>query len=804
MKIKSQSHIAIDVAPGTLADGASKCHNLLPMTAAEQYLSVGADRLTLLEGNYRPIHHLDVGDGYTMLLLLSGTDLYSLLIDDPEHLDEGVLTHVATLDAVPHCVTHAAGVVYLMIDDGAFRVDYDEPSGEWIALGVMPQLPGVRIAATNLTPFSATVEVRQLTGSYSHWQGSLTKTDLNNLTADLLDAYSRLKNDAFTSGFFLQPVLARYHLFDDDDNLLYSSSPTMVSAPDGFQCVDKLTLTTADFATLDSYALTATGYRLEVQAEALTDSPWTDVVARVEVEVTPILDPIDTAASAQCRLESIDASMGHVVAYMPGTSVTMVATAAPRVAMIRKALATFVNVATPLATFANPFRGGIAATRLSPPTYTATAVAATAQRFTARCVRNCGDVVAWGNVSMLRPFPPSMAEIATECDASTGYWRGCVSVTFASGEERVVWSGYSEGAAPLSLSPLLCYPGADAVEMTVAVVCGDRCVRQSFPLTPLAGTDYAYYLDASLASVPLTTEVSSYIVPSRYVVPRPMRGSVAVSSLDAPLLLTATRIIAEGDVVALTPAVRSSSSWDFARTHLYAFSTSGIYATSINAARTTVAAQVLDTRRVTDGKAVAYTGGGVYAEASGDLIAIAGSKSAVVRHGVSLSHLAWDSEGGLLWGVDTLQGVMRLYDIEQGKEMTADVASGTELYSAGGLLLTADGSTLSAVNYSSAATRDVQWCRTIHLPDPRQRLASATFFLSASQFDGTISIRAHGGAGDAYSCPVATFTVEGEVNAPISVNLVAPPRPYITIDVAASVASDFYFHHLILTTTKAQ
>lgn len=804
MKIKSQSHIAIDVAPGTLADGASKCHNLLPMIAAEEYMSVGADRLTLLEGNYRPIHHLDVGDGYTMMLLLSGTDLYSLLIDDPEHLDEGVLTHVATLDAVPHCVTHATGVVYLMIDDGAFRVDYDEQSGEWTALGVMPQFPGVRITAANLTPFSATVEARQLTGSYRHWQGSLTTADLNNLTADLLDAYSRLKNDAATAGFFLQPVLARYHLFDGSDNLLYSSSPMMVSAPDGFQCVDKLTLTTADFATLDSYALTATGYRLEVQAEAFTGSPWAGVVARVEVEVTPILDPIDTAASAQCRLESVDASMGHVVVYMPGASVTMVATAAPRMAMIRKALATFGNVALPLATFANPFRSGIAATWLSPPTHPAAAIIATAQRFTARCVRNSGDVVAWGNVSMLRPFPPSIAEIAAECDASTDYWRGCVSVTFSSGEERVVWSGDGEGAAPVGLSPLLCYPSADAVEMTVAVVCGDRCVRQSFPLTPLAGTDYAYYLDASLAPVPLTTEASSYIVPSQYSVPRLLRGSVAVSSLAAPLLLTATRVIADGDVVALTPAVRSSSSWDFARTHLYAFSTSGIYATSINASRTIVAAQVLDSRRVTDEKAVAYTGAGVYAVASGDFIAIVGSKSVVVRHGVSLSHLAWDSEGGMLWGVDNIHGVMRLYDLELKREMTTDATAGTELYSAGGLLLLADGSTLSAVNYSSVATREVQWRRTIHLPDPRQRLTTATFFLSASHFDGAISIRAHGGAGDAYSYPVATFIVKGEVNAPIGVTLVAPPRPYITIDVTAAVASDFHFHHLTLTTTKVQ
>ncbi len=789
----------IDVSASTIANGATKCHNLIPFRDNDEYLVPVYDLQGRLIGNFIPIHSFDVGDDSEMLLLLSGVELYSCLIVKDE---TSALTLLATLDAAPHCVANFGDTVYLMTDDGPFRLDYDEQTGEWNVLGLMPQFPAVGIVADNFTPFSADVASRQLTGSYAHWQGSLNKNDLRNLTSDLLDAYSRIKQDALAAGYFLQPVLARYHLLDDKGKLLYSSSPTMVSSPDGFQCVNPLTLSTADFSAIESYTLSATGFRLALSASALEDSPWAGVVATVVIETTPIIDPVDDKLPAQCRLEAVDSTAGNIVAYMPGTSVTMVAAAGSRVELVRKNLAIFPMVASRVASFPYPYVSGISKTLLPTPSHMVEAIVPDVCRFTAHCATVSGDAALWGNVALLRECPPSIAQLASSGGDDGGYWRAMVSVSFAPGDECVVWSGEGEGGCPLMLSPLLCYPHEDAVEMTVAVSCGGKVARHSFPLSAIPGSGYACYIDSALVPIRLQHEVSSFIIPSQNTSPRLEKGCMAVSRLDSPLRLTALAKAVDGDVVAVTSAVRSSSSWDFARAHFYAFATTGVFAISVNAARDALSAHLIDSRKVADKRVVAYMANAVYAVASGDLVAVTGSKATTLRRGVSLSSIAWDRGGGLLWCVDSGASVLRLFDFENNSVTTADATEGVVVYHVGGKLMLADGNSLSTVNYASHGCNKIEWSHTIHLPDPMRELRGVTFFMSASRFDGTLSVRAHGGAGDMDSCLVTALEVIGEVNSPVAARIAAPPRPYVTIAVEGEVSPDFRLHHVQLLTGK--
>lgn len=405
-------------------------------------------------------------------------------------------------------------------------------------------------------------------------------------------------------------------------------------------------------------------------------------------------------------------------------------------------------------------------------------------------------------MALLRELPPLIAQLASSVGGDGEYWRAMVSVSFASGDECVVWSGEGEGGCPLMLSPLLCYPHEDAVEMTVAVSCGGKVVRHTFPLSTLSGSGYACYIDSALVPIQLRHEVNSFIIPSQNTSPRLERGCVAVSRLDSPLRLTALAKAVDGDVVAVTPAVRSSSSWDFARAHFYAFATTGVFAISVNAARDALSAHLIDSRKVADKRVVAYMANAVYAVASGDLVAVTGSKSTTLRRGVSLSSIAWDSGGGLLWCVDNSASVLRLFDFENGSETTADVTKGVVVCHVGGKLMLADGNRLSTVNYASHGSHKIEWSHTIHLPNPMRYLQSVTFFMSASWFDGTLSVRAHGGAGDMDSYPMTALEVKGEVNSPVAARIVASPRPYVTIVVEGEVSPDFRLHHVQLLTGK--
>lgn len=86
---------------------------------------------------------------------------------------------------------------------------------------------------------------------------------------------------------------------------------------------------------------------------------------------------------------------------------------------------------------------------------------------------------------------------------------------------------------------------------------------------------------------------------------------------------------------------------------------------------------------------------------------------------------------------------------------------------------------------------NIKWSHTITILNPRQRISLASFMISASQFNGTISLRCHGGADDKNSYPITTLNINGAINAPIPMRIITPPRPYITIEIAGNSSSDF-------------
>lgn len=85
--------------------------------------------------------------------------------------------------------------------------------------------------------------------------------------------------------------------------------------------------------------------------------------------------------------------------------------------------------------------------------------------FTAQCATTSGSTVVWGNITPIRINGyPLTAFAATTKD---GQWRAATKITFANGDEAVVWQSSGSGGAPDMLSPFISYPAGDAVKMTI-------------------------------------------------------------------------------------------------------------------------------------------------------------------------------------------------------------------------------------------------------------------------------------------------------------------------------------------------
>ena len=781
----STTHI---IASTTRCDESTSCHNFMKSQSGD-YLSPAPLPIEIVEGNFTPFHHFTHHDGHTTIFLLAGNTLATVTYDGN---DLSAPVEIAHLPFTPHCGVNVGNTVYLMTDRGAYRVDYNEHINQWVDMGLMPQFPAVKIIATTPTQFSVITPSFTLSGNYSHWQGSLNNADQRLLTTTLLNAYSSLQNDASIAGFFIQPVMARYHLLDKNDNVLFSSSPVLVSAPSGFQCVNQLSLSSNDFTSVNSSTITAIGFQIGIETQALVDSPWAEVVANVVVETTPILDPINHKALAQCRLVATSTSLGEIKAFMPGASTTMVATTAPQENLIKNAIATFCSIASPLIKLPQPFINGIKVTAITPPSHFDVAINESPSLFTARTSAQSGDVVLWGNIAQLRPLAPSIGDIIASVNGSSGFWRAFVSVKFHNSDDIVVWNGEGESNCPSTLSPVLAYPHSDACEMTIAISCGGSIVRQSFPLTPLAGSNYAIYLHPSLAPFAIIDEAQSFIIPTQHTSLAIDWGKIAVSHASHPLLLTSSQQIGEGEIKVITPAVRSSSSWDFARTHLYLFTTAGIFATSVNAARTKISAHIIDSRSVADAHSVAFANNAVYAIASGDLLSISGAKASMLIANCGFASLAWhNATHSLLCATDS--NYMVLYDPTCNSKSTCDAPPGAHLYNMSDAPLLYNNESIYAMRPRSSLI-NVKWSHTITINNPCQRISLASFLLSASKFEGTISIRCHSGAGDENSYPITSMSINGAINAPIAMRMIAPPRPFLTITIDGKASADFAFH----------
>ena len=793
-----------------------ECQNLRLMTdtKGEKFLTPVGELRQIAEGDYRPLlthHH---ADGSSSLFLADG-NVVSVVEVDRTLTPTTSPVPLVTLSSPPTAMVSVDATTALIFTADACRyADYDGTS--WSVRADLQQFPPVSIRATDTHWFSSVVADRTLSG-YSRWEGHLNADDTTAVTADLLHAYTEICTSASASHYYLQPVVARYRLVNHCGTTVFRSSPVVI-APEGLQCVDAITanVTTAggQFKNLSSYTVAALGFRLAVNVASSLADNWKTVVDRLVVEVSPQFNPIDAKGLAFTRMENATSSSGILRMMLPGAD-SASATVRARIA---SSLAALDTVLTPVANIVSPFDAAVNSPQVdidllytSQPMLTSLKVSAktaktkareavlltNAFRFGAEVAEIVGDDLILASPTAHRSIGFSPFSFVTAASPDDGTWRAYVRVRLSDGNVVVnSFAGY--GPEPTVLSPLLTYPSADAVEMEIAVKGSDGVVRKDvFPLTPIVGAEMSVWLADTLSPLSLPISAVPYIVPAATLIPIAMPATIAVAKVPSPNVATAAVTVADGRIVAVTPSRRSSSSWDFARLHLYAFATSGIYTVAVHSARDALTATLIDRRSVASRSAVAIGEREVFAIAGGDLVSVSSSTVTTIEGGVSAEALGFDPHFGELWMVDSGGNVT----IRTATGYYRRTLSATRIDSVGGTLFVADGTSLAVAGDEGFSVVDVAWRHRAYRSEifvcpfpptsPPPKINSVTWRTNADIVDARFAVDGDNGSGEAVR--MLELSVSGAVDYPIVARTHFPVRLYTTFSFTGSVDTTFRF-----------
>lgn len=515
------------------------------------------------------------------------------------------------------------------------------------------EFPPVRFAvARDVSLVRADIAPRKFSDTDSSTQTVPGADDIKRLSNDLASAYSGIMNSATRTGKLVQPVLARYCLFNKHDALLFVSPPVLLAAPDvSFQLTDTISIPISTDGTKRSgFNVQAAAYRAECIIPA--HAPCPDV-AYMTVELSSQLDPVDCGQTPVCHIQN-DPSGGKCISCrMPGVSDT---TDLNR--LVRNAIENINSIFMTVARFENPFdngesksfainhvSGGKSATSACP---VADSELFIPHAFSAGSIAVNGGQILFGNISRRR----FKGYDIIMCTAETGSsdWAAAVAVSFRDGEERVVQ--YSEGSSsnPLSLNPLLSYPSRDAVQMTVYLRCGAASYRRSFPLKAAVGARIAYYLADDLMPISFSGHESEiFIIPAENVVNRRFPGTLISADLSAPHLPVDIAGVTNSAITHVCNAVGANSGWEQTRSRFYIFTAEQVLAASFGKSLTLGNINAIDNSGIScRSQAVAVSGKGIYYLHRNRLLLLRGVKCAEIT-ATDANLLAYDSSRGELW-----------------------------------------------------------------------------------------------------------------------------------------------------------
>jgi len=623
---------------------------------------------------------------------------------------------------------------------------------------------GLMLRPRELGTVRHVIASRKLRGSYGQGSTTLEARDVADLTADLKAGVAALEARARILGGGIHPRLARAVVRDLSGNIMAAGMPLLLMPAAGLTPTVIITVSAADGSTGD-IELTATAWDIEAVWAAGGKPAGVD---SVEVVASEGLSPVDAAAPLTCRRAGLATSGPKFEIALPGFPLGRGAYN-PLVPKIVKALDRFMNT--------GGTRCGICRRGCLLPSYRRCRLDSSPGRTAANGTLQVAAAPRRMAVACVSPLNHAVS-------AGPGSWSGAVATVYGhSGEDvsrpRVERRTFSMSSMmPLTLSPLVVVPDGDAVSHTIAVGSGGV----TLPMTS-AGA-YSYYLASDLEPIALTATVPS--LPAANPASSPSTAAaVMVSEVTAPSMpLLATALEAGTEILAVTPAARSRSAWDFGRAHFYLMTTAGIYAMAVNAARTRIDTSLIDPRAVNAPGAVAVTPRGVVAASGRSLLLVTGTAATDVATLESpAAGLGWDNSRSEL-RIIMADGSAWIADAAFGSMSRCDF-SPEAFHADGGALYATGSNTVYRVDAPELMRRltEIEWSREIDVPAGKSAVA-VRWDVTGSAILGTFDIVSDLGS------RLLRLNVDGRLVAPLPARFLAPRRCRLVARISAQVSAD--------------
>lgn len=260
-------------------------------------------------------------------------------------------------------------------------------------------------------------------------------------------------------------------------------------------------------------------------------------------------------------------------------------------------------------------------------------------------------------------------------------------------------------------------------------------------------------------------------------------GLIGVARAAEPLALRLKERICEGQILRITIPAGNGGGWNYGRQHFLAFTTSGIYAVSIDSSLKSLSAAPVSPESIVRPDGVAVGPEAVYcATARGKLLKLTGSRVEEVSFPATAAALGWASRFSELW-VSDKEG--RILVAGSDGSVCGRTVANISGFLEQGFAMTADGHTVS-LNDEEAA--EIAVCRQIRELETAKEIMRREEFMIDSEkaTDLKITISADDGGG---VHRLLELNVSGPINAPLGVVYRAPRRTYGTLEISGRLAA---------------
>lgn len=717
---------------------------------------------------------------------------------------------------------------------GNMPVIYDPDEDAYKALPPASELPPIVFGSFMVGQLSATVAGRTLSGNYST-ATQLGEADARAVGNDVSDAYMRIVEAADAGAAMMQPVILRYRLLDRRGQTLYVSPFVMLSSADaGLQAqvtaIAPLSTDDKSRSVVGEYTLRMQSYRINAFIPAALADIWKGYAHSYVVEVSPQIDPVDISMKPAIYMNPRTSAQRTLTLCLPGADSASIlfSNAVPACIdnfdsycqVLHSGLLSEIDPVSGSAVYnlscgnavSPSARYGLIRTIISgrKPTDTVLTSLQLPHSVVADDMVLSGNAALWHGLAPVRfyGYTPLHYACGDPVSASSAS-RFAAAVDFADGSRTVV-SAVRTGDTHPYMNPLICYPRADAVRITMICLVDGECRRYEFPLTPTPCRKAAYWLRPSGQALPFASEGSaggSFHVPASEVAEEKLPSYCCVSPAANLLKITSALPVGTGSVRAACECASASSIVDSPR--FAVFTDEGIHRLTISADASDPqirSSRRIDRRTVVSSSALCCHGGTVYAVAGNELVSLTGTRIRTLARGFTSDSLNPPSVGmtgrGELW--ISSGGLLAIYLPDSGGFCFRQLNFGKiprfgRMVSAGGSLYASDisdGGRLYDLSRETDAPVDVEWTevRTLARPGSRRvRLRGIELGMRAMNASGSVDVLGDVCAGPhdalmpqhraAKLSPLASLRIGGTVSSPVFIPVVAPPLRSIRLRV---------------------